>query len=182
MHVPGGQVLQGAAPLVLVLDPDGSGGGCRESRVAPAAGLDGGLLVGGDDVVVVPQRLSVELAGVQVEDHPGLGLEVGVSGKDPGAVGPRADGVVVEPAPDGRPRDGRHDPPGHHLGGDVGDEQSGQGQIKGPRQLTGDRLDRHHHEWGKKPPGVPGGAVPPAPLIVARRSASATPRRRPDAC
>ena len=46
------------------------------------AGLDGGLLVGGDDVLIGAQRCVVAAAGVEVE-HPGcLGPEVGVAGED----------------------------------------------------------------------------------------------------
>ena len=54
--------------------------------VGADVGLDGGVLVGGDDVLIGPQRRVVEAAGVEVE-HPGrLGSEVGASGEDPGAV------------------------------------------------------------------------------------------------
>ncbi len=44
------------------------------------AGLDGGLLVGGDHELVRPQRRVVEAAGVEVEDMAALDLEVGVAG------------------------------------------------------------------------------------------------------
>ena len=63
VHVPGGQVGQGAAAEVLRLDAHrlarcrGCGG------VLADAGLDGGLLVGGDDVLIGPQRPFVEAAG-----------------------------------------------------------------------------------------------------------------------
>jgi len=55
------------------------------SVVAAAAGLDAGLLVGGDHVLVVFERDPLELAGVEVEHAGGLGPEVGGAGKDPGA-------------------------------------------------------------------------------------------------
>ena len=49
--------------------------------MAPEAGLDGGLLVGGDHEISLAEWLSLPLAGVEVE-HPGrLGLEVRVAGK-----------------------------------------------------------------------------------------------------
>ena len=93
VHVPGGQVGQRAAAVVLVLDahrPAGAGG-C--GGVLADAGLDGGLLVGGDDELVGPQRRVVEAAGVEVE-HPGrLGSEVGVAGEDPGPVLPGLDRI-----------------------------------------------------------------------------------------
>ena len=58
VDVPGGQVLQGPAPLVLVLDPAWSRpGGGAEGGMGAHSGLDGGLLVGGDHVVARPSRL-----------------------------------------------------------------------------------------------------------------------------
>ena len=44
-------------------------------------GLDGGLLVGGDDVVVAAQSFAFPFPGVQIEHPAGLDLEVGVSEK-----------------------------------------------------------------------------------------------------
>jgi hypothetical protein len=51
MYVPGGEVGQRAAAVVLVLDAHRSGGRRRQRRVTAAARLDRGLLVGADDVV-----------------------------------------------------------------------------------------------------------------------------------
>jgi hypothetical protein len=52
VHVPGHQVGQRAAALVLVLNPHGLGSGWRPGWVAAAASLDRGLLVGRDDELV----------------------------------------------------------------------------------------------------------------------------------
>jgi hypothetical protein len=73
--------------------------------VAAAAGLDGGLLVGAEDILVVAERLAGEPPLVEVEDDGCLGGEVGVAGKDPGAVLPRLDRVVLQPAPQRGGRD-----------------------------------------------------------------------------
>src|SRR6478672_6038500 len=56
VHVVGGQVGDRAATVVVVVDPDLAGLARREGGVAAAAGLDGGLLVGGDHVIVAAQR------------------------------------------------------------------------------------------------------------------------------
>ena len=53
--------------------------------------LDAGLLVGGDDELVLAQRLALPVARIQVQDASGLGLEVGIAREDPAAVLPRAD-------------------------------------------------------------------------------------------
>ena len=86
-------------------------------------GLDGGLLVGGDDVVVAAQSFAFPFPGVQIEHPAGLDLEVGVSGEDPRSVPPRSNGVIGEPPPDRGPRDLGHDAAGGDLAGDVGHVQ-----------------------------------------------------------
>jgi hypothetical protein len=81
VDVPGREVLQGSSPVVLVLDAHRPGGGGGKARVAAAARLDGGLLIGGHNEVVAPQRLAPEAAPVEIEDPPLLGLEAGARGK-----------------------------------------------------------------------------------------------------
>jgi hypothetical protein len=49
--------------------------------MAADPGLDAHLLVGADDELVAPERLTVPLAGVEVEDARRLRLEVGSRGK-----------------------------------------------------------------------------------------------------
>ena len=66
--VPGGQVGPGALALVLVLDPHRRGRVPGGTWGAASAGLDAGLLVGRDHVVVRPQRLALPDAVVEVED------------------------------------------------------------------------------------------------------------------
>jgi hypothetical protein len=57
--------------------------------------LDAGLLVGGDDEFVLVQRPSLAGTGIQVQDAPGLGLKLGITRKDPAAVLPRANRILV---------------------------------------------------------------------------------------
>jgi hypothetical protein len=74
--VPGGQVGQGTAPLVLVLDPHRASQPGWQSRVAAAAGLDGGLLIRAQHEVAVAEWLAVVDSGVQVQHDGGAGGEV----------------------------------------------------------------------------------------------------------
>ena len=94
--------------------------------VAAAAGLDGGLFVGGDDELVVAQRLSVPGAGVQIEHLLGFGGEVGVAEEDPGLVLPRFEGVLGQQAAHRRRRYRGADP--------FGDGVAGQFRGAPPRQ------------------------------------------------
>jgi hypothetical protein len=92
---------------------DGGRGGQRGVLAVPR--LDRGLLVAADDVVAGMQQLAFPAAGVQVEDAAGVGGEVGVAREDPGAVLPRLDRVLGQPAPDGHAGDLLADPAADRL-------------------------------------------------------------------
>jgi len=97
MHVQRSQVGPGATASVLVLRAHRLAGSGRQARLDTQPGLDAGLLVGGDDELVLAQRLPLPAPLVQVQDAPGLGLEVWVARKDPAAVPPGTDGVLLQP-------------------------------------------------------------------------------------
>jgi hypothetical protein len=119
--VPGGEIAQRAASVVLVFDAlaalDGRRGGQR--RVLAIARLDRGLLIAAHDVVAGVQQFAFPAPGIQVKDPAGLGSELGVAGEDPGAVLPRLDRVLGEPAPDRDPGDLLADPARHDFGGEL---------------------------------------------------------------
>jgi hypothetical protein len=119
VDIPGGQVGQRAAALVLVLDAHAAGLGGWQSGVAAAAGLDGGLLIGADDVLIGTELRCLEDPLVQVQDHPSLGGEVGVAGKDPRLVLPGLDRVLGQPAPQRRGRDVCDQAAGQQLGAQL---------------------------------------------------------------
>ena len=115
--VPGREVAQRAAPVVLVLDalPASDGGRGGQRRVLAVTGLDRWLLIAAHDVVAGVQQLALPPAGVEVKDPAGLGGEVGIAGEDPGAVPPRPDRVLRQPAPDRDPGDLLADPASDRL-------------------------------------------------------------------
>jgi hypothetical protein len=94
VNIERGEVGQGAAAGVLELDPAGPSGGGRQIVVA-SEGLELGLLVGADDVLVGPQPVALPQSLIEVEHSFGLGCEVRVSGKDPGLMQPRLDRIGV---------------------------------------------------------------------------------------
>ena len=83
VDVPGSEVREGATAVVFVLDARISCGGGAEAGVAADAGLDRGLLVGGDHEVAFAQRSALPGAGVEVERPAGFGLEGWVAREDP---------------------------------------------------------------------------------------------------
>src|ERR1039457_7032895 len=99
MDIQGGQIGQRPAPLVLMfhlhrLARLGSLGG-----VDARAGLNAGVLVGGNHELVLLQGLAMPDSLVEIKQAAGFGGELGITRENPTTVKPRSDGVFMEPAP-----------------------------------------------------------------------------------
>src|SRR5437868_13665221 len=86
-----GKIGPGSAACVLVFDAHRFAASGRQTRMNAHASLNAGLLVRGHDEFVFAQRLSLPASRVQVQDAPGLDLEMRVTREDPAAMLPRAD-------------------------------------------------------------------------------------------
>lgn len=73
--------------------------------MAAAAGLDGGLLIGADHVLVFAERPAVPGAGVQVQHPGGPDREFRVADGDPGPVLPGPEDITGQPPADSGRRD-----------------------------------------------------------------------------
>jgi hypothetical protein len=93
MYIPSCQVGPSALAKVLVLDASGTVGSGRQGWLFPAAGLNAGLFVSGDDVVVSGQRSAFSDAFVQIEDRTGFVGKVGIAREDPASMLPGAKGI-----------------------------------------------------------------------------------------
>jgi hypothetical protein len=71
---------------------------------APAR-LDAGLLVGAQDIVAWSEGKALPARLIKIEDAAGLGGELGIAREDPAAVALRPQGILIEPAPQGRAAD-----------------------------------------------------------------------------
>src|SRR6266446_8976366 len=70
--VPSCQILQGTTALVFILDISRSARRGRQGGMATAAGLDTGLLIGAEDVVLGSQGLALPQARVEVQNRASL--------------------------------------------------------------------------------------------------------------
>jgi hypothetical protein len=173
VDIESGEVSPGAESPVLVLDSQGSPGLGLERWVHPGAGLDAGLLVGGDHEFVRAQPATFPDSVVEIEDPPGLLFEIRIAREDPTPVLPRSDGVFAQPSPDGGVTDR-----GHQSGTDMRAEFSQtparerQAQLR--RQLAGDGLNANDQLWGGRPGGVRVVDGHRDPAAAVRRSVYAT--------
>src|SRR5256884_4629642 len=85
----------------LVLDLHGLTGLRGQRFGFSGARLNAGLFIRRDDELVGAQFTALPEALVQIQNASGLGRKLWVSRKDPAAVLPRADGILVQPSPDG---------------------------------------------------------------------------------
>lgn len=101
--------------------------------VSPGERLQPGLLVGADHELAEAQQPPLRQALVEIQDAPGLGLEVGIA-RDLRALLPRLQRAVVQPAPDRR---------GRRVRDALLDEQAMQLSAREPAQrpVRGRQLD-----------------------------------------
>jgi hypothetical protein len=124
--------------------------------MAAAAGLDAGLLVGAEDVVLGPQGLALPQAGIQVQNRAGLVGKSRVPGKYPVLVAPRFDGIRREQPPHRAATD-RCAQRVAAPRSDIGQGLSAQRLLGVCNQFTGDCLDQRVIQRGKN---LPCGPVP----------------------
>src|SRR3990172_3967698 len=119
-NVPRRHIGQRPATLVFKLDPSDSPRSGSLSFRHPFAGLDAGLLVGADHVIIRAQSLAFPNPLVQVQHSTGLLRKPLVAGKNPTAIRPRADGVGTQPPPPRASADRSDDATPDRLSGDLG--------------------------------------------------------------
>src|SRR5215469_4047225 len=143
VNIEGREVGPRTDAAVFMLDPSGPCGLWRQGWMFADARLDTGLLVGADHELISFQALTLPVPGVEIQHAAGLAHELGIAGKDPTAVLPRTDRVVVEPAPHRLVADGGDDARALGFAHDIGGAQARQRSAKSGGQLTRDGLYLH---------------------------------------
>src|SRR5215207_7929548 len=174
MHVPSGQVGQRPFSFILVLHPHEPLLVGWQGGLAAMASLDGGFLVGRDHVLLGTERLTLPFTLVEVQHPPGFMGEVGISGRNPGAVVEGPQGIFGKPSPDGGSRDLGHEPPLHRLPGHFPGAPAAQGNPATSRKLASQCLKLYPCRRGERSGACPSVADPPVLLTPLGKSACAT--------
>ena len=174
MHIDGGQVGPRPAAGVLVLYFHHQIRLRGIGQMLAPSGLNAGLFIGTQNKILFAKGLCIPEAMIQVQDTAGLGCKQGVTRKDPAAVSPRTDSVLVQPAPDGALADGGYQAAPLGITAQVRYAPARQGLLMSAGQFTSQRFDLNDQFWGEKPGADPGGAFHPGPPVAARKSACAT--------
>jgi hypothetical protein len=149
MDIPSRQVGPGALAKVLVLDASGTAGSWWECGLFAPSGLNAGLFVGGNNIVIRTQRGAFPNPLVKIEDRTGFIGEVGIAREDPGSMLPRAEGISAEPAPQRSAADLSDQALRDNMLPDLLDRQPGQRKSEGVRKLAGECLNLNDDAGGK---------------------------------
>ena len=173
MDIPSCQVGPGAFAKVLVLNAHGPVGSGRQSWMFPASGLDAGLFVRGNDIVVRAKRGAFPNPFVQIEDRTGLGRKVGIAREDPASMLPRAEGIAAEPPPQGGAANLGNQTLSNHVLSDLRDREPRQGKAEAVRKLTGEGFNLNDEAGGKSGPCARPEVAPQGRVVAPDRSACA---------
>lgn len=152
MDIPSCQISPGAFAKVLVFDTRGTVGSWRQCWLFAASGLNAGLFVGGNDVVMRVQRNAFPNAFVKVEDGTGFLGEVGIAREDPASMLPRPERIAAEPAPQCRAADLSDQALGNDVLPDLLHREPGQRKSERVRKLASERLNLNDEAGGKSGP------------------------------
>src|SRR5260370_23349 len=103
-----GDVGAGTAGEVQVLAMHGSAWATGLGGMLAAAGLNAGLFICGDHEFVILQCAALPLACIQIQYAASLNGEIGIAWKDPAAVIPGPNVVLMEPTPQRTAANGSH--------------------------------------------------------------------------
>src|SRR6266699_2867889 len=106
---------------------------------------------------------------VQIQNSSGLRFEMQVTRKNPAAVLPRTDGVLVQPSPDGGVTEGCCQTAGANMGAEFRYAPARKGRTDATGKFAGDGFNLHDQFWRGKRGGDRGvGSLPDRPAVFRR--------------
>ena len=152
----------------------GAVGRQRQGRLFSAAGLNTGLFVCADDVVIGTQWNALPDTLVKIEDGSGFCGKVRIARKDPASMLPGAKSIAAEPAPQSSAADLSDQALGNNVLADFLNREPRQWKPEGVRKLAGECLNLNDETGGKSGPYARLEAAPQGQAIGQRRIAYAT--------
>ena len=149
-YIPSCQIGQRSLALILVFDTHTLFRSRGNDRMLTTSGLNTGLLVGGNHVFIVTQRLALPDTLIKVKDTPRLFFQVGIPRKDPAPMLPRTNSILAEPPPDSGAADLSSNSTTYNLARYLGVTESRQWNAAFPGQLASERFYLHLNHRGKR--------------------------------
>jgi hypothetical protein len=145
----------------------------RQRRLFSTAGLNTGLFVCAEDVIICTQWSALPDTLVKIEDRSGFCGKVWIAWKDPTSMFPGAKGIAAEPAPQSSTADLSDQALGNNVLADFLHREPRQGEPEGVRKLAGEGLNLNDETGGKSGPYARLEAAPQGHVIGQRRIACA---------
>ena len=139
-----------------------------------AAGLNTGLFVCADDVIIGTQWHALPDTLVKIENGSGFAGKVRIAREDPASMFPGAKGIAAEPSPQSSTTDLSNQALRNNVLADFLDREPGQWESKVMRKLAGECLNLNDETGGKSGPYARLEAAPQGLAIGQRRIAYAT--------
>ncbi len=149
MDIPGCQIGPGPHAEILMLDVHRAIGRRRQRRLFSAAGLNTGLFVCADDVIIATQWSALPEALVKIEDGSGFAGKARIAREDPASMLPGAKGIAAEPSPQSGATDLSDQALRDDVLADFLNREPGQWEPEAMRKLTGERLNLNDETGGK---------------------------------
>src|SRR6188472_1448562 len=150
VDVQGSDIGPSAAAEVLVFDVHGGAWPAGLGGMLAATGLNARLFVGGNHELILLQRAALPMASVQIQDAASLAGEVRIAWKDPTAVIPGPNGILVKPAPQRTTADRGDQAALLDMLNQITGAPAGQRPVVFRRQFTRQGLNLNDEIWGKK--------------------------------
>jgi len=99
VNIPGRKVNQCPATGILMFYSHWFSRTWRSCGMFANSGLDTGLFISRDDIIIRSQRETFPLPGIKIKYSSGFFDELGISGINPGSVEPRTNSVLMQPSP-----------------------------------------------------------------------------------
>src|SRR5208283_1495917 len=149
VNIPSGKVCQSAFSLIFMFNTHGRSGFGRERFRHSPPRLDAGLLVGGDYIVVLPERHTHPFALIQIQDRPCLVGKLRITRENPATILPGLDGIRAQPSPDGDPTDTGDNSTFHNIPFNFFTAKARQRYAQFRGEFTSQRFNCHHDSGGK---------------------------------
>jgi hypothetical protein len=95
--------------------------------MAATTGLDAGFLISREDEFILLEGTTIPDSFIEVQDSSGFAIKLGITGENPRPISPRANRILMEPAPDGAIADCGNETGLPDLPTQIGDTPARQG-------------------------------------------------------
>ncbi len=174
MHIESGNISPSATPGVFMFYFHRPSRLSRIGGMTTTARLDAGFLIGRQNKLILLEGVPFPNPLIEIQDSPGFLGKLRITGKNPGAIPPRTNGILMKPSPDSAVTDRGCESRSSNLSAQIGNIPSRNRHLMNRGQFTGQCLNLNDNLRGEKSEDVPDVVVHQAQGGVLQRNVFAT--------